>query len=81
MGEIVKSNSEQDTSIGSERSILTEDETVSAPETRETSPVQVDLKTPEYDSKFRQAEYYIKIANIKAELKEFVSMKKVTNTL
>ena len=67
MGEIVKSNSEQDTNIGSERSILTEDKTVSAPETRETSPVQVDLKTPEYDSKFRQAEYYIKIANIKAE--------------
>lgn len=67
MSETIKSNSEQDPNAGSEWNILTEDETTDAPEAHETGPVQVDLKTPEYDAKFRQAEYYIKKAKIKAE--------------
>jgi hypothetical protein len=42
--------------------ILTEES-----EFAENAPSQVDLKTPEYDNKFKNAEYYIKKAKIKAE--------------
>ena len=83
MSETIKTNDEQDKTAGSQWDILSDvqpepeeapapepevpDTPDDTPESHETGPLQVDLKTPEYDAKFRQAEYYIKKAKIQAE--------------